>query len=228
MTVTITSAKFLQSSPHVDQCPAADRPEYAFIGRSNVGKSSLINALCNENKLARTSSTPGRTQLLNYFAIESADTDGAEVQGTKLDTGTQRAASWYLVDLPGYGYAKVSKSIRAELQGMIEDYFDQRSNVAHVFVLIDGRHTPQAIDVEFLARLHTTGKTYSLVFTKADKVSQKDLASHVKLFLQALGKKVPETLEGDTKPVCYLTSAEKRQSTYGILESIHKDVMSAL
>jgi GTP-binding protein len=223
MTISISSATFLQSSQYIDQCPAADRPEYAFIGRSNVGKSSLINTLCGVNKLARTSSTPGRTQLMNYFTVQSVDngvsteTDG-EVSSAVVHPTNH---SWYLVDLPGYGYAKVSKSIRADLQGMIEDYFDQRSTIAHVFVLIDGRHTPQAIDIEFLAWLHTTGKTYSLVFTKSDKVSQKDLSNHVKLFLSELGKKVPETLEGESMPQCFMTSAEKRQSTYGIAEKIH-------
>lgn len=201
MTVAIISAKFLQSSPRVDQCPQSDRPEYAFIGRSNVGKSSLINTVCDDKKLARTSSTPGRTQLINYFSIESMD----ENHGIQ---------SRYLVDLPGYGYAKVSKNIRADLQHMIEGYFKQR-NVAHVFVLIDGRHTPQAIDMSFLKWLHTTGKTYTVVFTKSDKVSQKELSANIKLCMKELEKTIKEI------PPHFSTSAEKRPSTYGILEKIH-------
>src|SRR6266567_1674787 len=129
----IKSAKYIISSPDYDKCPVPDKPEYAFIGRSNVGKSSLINMLCNNQKLAKTSSAPGKTQLINHFDINKGE--------------------WYLVDLPGYGYAKVSQNQRKKWEKMIEDYLRNRENLAQVFVLIDSRHSPQKLDIDFINKL---------------------------------------------------------------------------
>lgn len=175
MPTKILSAKFVISSPNLALCPDTDMPEYAFIGRSNVGKSSLINALCEKKELARTSPKPGKTQLINYFEIESRDDE--------KDTQT-----WNLVDLPGYGYAKVAKDVRKEWEHIIEHYMVKRKNLAHVFVLIDGRHTPQRSDLDFVYGLASFHIPFSLVFTKIDKVSQKDLSANIKLFLQELSK----------------------------------------
>jgi GTP-binding protein len=134
----IISATYVISSPDVAQCPPPDRPEYAFIGRSNVGKSSLINSICKQQKLAKTSSSPGKTQLINHFAIES--TNGPKTPRMK----------WNLVDLPGYGYAVISQSTRRRWEQMIENYLRKRPNLINVFVLIDSRHSPQKIDLAFL------------------------------------------------------------------------------
>jgi GTP-binding protein len=150
-------------------CPPPDKPEYAFIGRSNVGKSSLINMLTNNSKLAKTSASPGKTQLINHFVIES-----------------DPAMSWYLVDLPGYGYAKVSQSARRRWEQMIEGYLRHRENLANVFVLIDSRHEPQKIDLAFLEQLGKWDVPFSLVFTKADKETQRVVSKHVKDFLNAM------------------------------------------
>jgi GTP-binding protein len=166
----IKSATYLISSPDYKKCPSPDRPEYAFIGRSNVGKSSLINMLCNNSKLAKTSSAPGKTQLINHFTVES-------------DEG-----KWYLVDLPGYGYAKVSQSARRRWEQMIEGYLRHRENLATVFVLIDSRHEPQKIDLAFLDQLGKWEVPFCLVFTKADKETQKAVSQHVKEFLNAMRK----------------------------------------
>src|SRR5574343_650700 len=137
----IKKAAYLVSSPSFDKWPAADRPEFAFIGRSNVGKSSLINLLCNNDKLAKTSGTPGKTQLINHFEVISQEKERAAAQ------------RWYLVDLPGYGFAKVSQSERRRWEKMIENYFRNRENLEMVFVLIDSRHSPQKIDLEFVNQL---------------------------------------------------------------------------
>src|SRR5882724_3191755 len=137
----IKSAKYIISSPDYTKCPEPDRAEYAFIGRSNVGKSSLINMICNNDKLAKTSAAPGKTQLINHFEIESASSATAN-EKKKVD-------SWYIVDLPGYGFAKVSQSDRRRWEQMIENYLRKRENLKTVFVLIDSRHSPQKIDLEF-------------------------------------------------------------------------------
>ncbi|MCH2232892.1 MAG: ribosome biogenesis GTP-binding protein YihA/YsxC [Crocinitomicaceae bacterium] len=150
----INSAKFVISNTDIKKCPKPDRPEYAFIGRSNVGKSSLINMLTNNKKLAKTSGKPGKTQLINHFEIND---------------------EWYLVDLPGYGYAQVSKSSRVKWQKFIETYLLKRENLMNVFVLIDSRHPPQKIDLEFMEWLGTKGIPFSMVFTKADKCSSNEL-----------------------------------------------------
>lgn len=165
----IKSAAYLISNAEYDKCPKPDRPEVAFIGRSNVGKSSLINMLCNQTHLAKTSGTPGKTQLINHFEITSNDNK-----------------KWYLVDLPGYGFAKVAQRDRRRWEQMIESYLRKRENLISVFVLIDSRHTPQAIDIEFINKLGLWGIPFAIVFTKTDKNKPGATANHVKLFLDAL------------------------------------------
>src|SRR3954469_383969 len=168
----IKKAEYLKSSASYEQCPKADRPEYAFIGRSNVGKSSLINMLCNNQKLAKTSAAPGKTQLINHFNIENANKEKAPVM------------KWYLVDLPGYGFAKVSQKDRRRWEQMIENYLRKRDNLETVFVLIDARHSPQKIDLEFLERLRKWNVPFCLVFTKSDKETQRVVSKNVKDFLE--------------------------------------------
>lgn len=163
----IRSAKYIISSPGYEKCPPADRPEYAFIGRSNVGKSSLINMLCNNDKLAKTSSAPGKTQLINHFLVNN---------------------QWYLVDLPGYGFAKVSQRSRRRWEQMIENYLRKRENLTLVFVLIDARHEPQKNDQEFLEQLKTWNVPFCLVFTKSDKENQRTVSKNVRDFLEAMRK----------------------------------------
>src|SRR5579872_4190460 len=153
----IKSATYVISSPSVAGCPKPDRPEYAFIGRSNVGKSSLINMLTRNAKLAKTSNTPGKTQLINHFLINN---------------------SFYIVDLPGYGFAKVSQSTRATWEKMIEGYLKERTNLMTVFALIDSRHEPQEKDLEFLSKLGEWGIPFNVIFTKADKSTQREAAKN--------------------------------------------------
>lgn len=179
----ITSAEYVISSPDYTKCPAPDKAEYAFIGRSNVGKSSVINMLCNNQKLAKTSGTPGKTQLINHFIINK---------------------SWYLVDLPGYGFAKVSQRDRRRWEQMIENYLRKRENLVNVFVLIDGRHAPQKIDLDFVNQLGEWQIPFALIFTKADKETQRVVAANVKAFLDAM-RTVWEFL-----PPHFVTSAVKR------------------
>ena len=150
----VKSASFVISNTEVAKCPQSKLPEYAFIGRSNVGKSSLINALCNKKKLAKTSSRPGKTQLINHFLINK---------------------EWYLVDLPGFGFAKISKKMRAEFHDMIREYLLNRTNLMCLFVLIDSRHKPQAIDQEFMQWLAEKGIPFVMVFTKVDKLGHSNL-----------------------------------------------------
>jgi len=152
-----------------------DKPEYAFIGRSNVGKSSLINMLCNNDKLAKTSNSPGKTQLINHFEIASLRKAG-EFNETR----------WYLVDLPGYGFAKISQSSRRRWEQMIENYLRKRENLTNVFVLIDSRHTPQKLDLDFIQKLLLWQIPYAIVFTKSDKETQSIVSKNVKLFLESL------------------------------------------
>ena len=180
----IKSATYIISSPDYKQCPRPDKPEYAFIGRSNVGKSSLINMLCNNSKLAKTSSAPGKTQLINHFVVESVPALPEEGQRPRKE----QVVPWYLVDLPGYGYAKVSQSARRRWEQMIEGYLRHRPNLANVFVLIDSRHEPQKIDLAFLDQLGKWEVPFCLVFTKADKETQKVVSQHVKEFLNAMRK----------------------------------------
>ena len=178
----ITSAKYIISSPTVAGCPKPDRAEYAFIGRSNVGKSSLINMLTNQSKLAKTSNTPGKTQLINHFLINN---------------------SFYIVDLPGYGFAKVSQNTRATWEKMIENYLKERTNLVTVFVLIDSRHEPQNIDLAFLRKLGEWGVPFNVIFTKADKSSQRDAAKNARYFIEAMKK------EWEFIPRSFMTSAVK-------------------
>jgi GTP-binding protein len=173
--MNIVKAEYVISSPDYTKCPAPDRPEYAFIGRSNVGKSSLINMLTNKQKLAKTSHTPGKTQLINHFEIISTP-----------DKESVPATYWYLSDLPGYGYAKVSHRQRNNFQGMIEHYLRLRTNLQQVFVLIDSRHEPQKIDLDFLHDLGQWQTPFSLVFTKSDKENQSVVAKNVNGFLNKL------------------------------------------
>jgi GTP-binding protein len=188
----ITSAKYNISSALVTQCPKPDRPEYAFIGRSNVGKSSLINLLTKQKNLAKTSGTPGKTQLINHFDIESS---GA-LKGPK--------EKWYLVDLPGYGYAKRSISDRNRWEQMIDGYLRKRENLKQVFVLIDSRHTPQKNDLEFVNQLDHWQIPFSLVFTKSDKEKPAVVARNVQAFMD----KLKETWQ--FLPRHFVTSAEKK------------------
>lgn len=173
----IKHAKYLISSPSFDKCPPPNKPEFAFIGRSNVGKSSLINMLTNHAKLAKTSGTPGKTQMINHFEITSAPNENSTKEN-----------KWYLVDLPGYGFAKVSISSRRKWEQMIENYLRKRENLQMVFVLIDARHSPQKIDLEFLNNLDKWGLPITMIFTKADKETQAIVAKNVKLFLDTMRK----------------------------------------
>ena len=161
----IRTADFITSAAEVARCPEWDHPELAFIGRSNVGKSSLINMLVHRRHLAKVSSTPGKTQLLNFFLINKA---------------------WSLVDLPGYGYAKTSKTGKHEFNQLVADYLASRTNLVHIFVLIDARHEPQRIDLAFIEWLVGNPVTYSLVFTKADKQSPARNRASVEQFLAAI------------------------------------------
>lgn len=175
----ILNATYLISSPDYTHCPAADKPEYAFIGRSNVGKSSLINMLCNKQQLAKTSGAPGKTQMINHFVVESVETPATQKAKAK-------SAYWYLVDLPGYGFAKVSQNQRKSWTKMIEDYLRKRPNLGMVFVLIDSRHTPQKADLDFINQLGEWEVPFSLIFTKTDKETQAVVAKNIKLFLEAM------------------------------------------
>lgn len=198
----IKSAKYIISSPLVTQCPKPDKPEYAFIGRSNVGKSSLINMVTGQKSLAKTSSTPGKTQLINHFEIESSTAN----RGPK--------EKWFLVDLPGYGYAKRSQSDRRRWEQMIDGYLRKRENLVQVFVLIDSRHTPQKNDIEFVNQLDKWKVNFSLVFTKADKEKPAAVERHVKAFLDTLR----ETWQ--FLPRHFVTSAEKNQGRIELLQFI--------
>lgn len=205
----IKSAKYIISSPDHEKCPVPDRPEYAFIGRSNVGKSSLINMLCNNDKLAKTSSAPGKTQLLNHFEISSApDVKAGQAEGKRT--------AWYLVDLPGYGFAKVSMRARNRWEQMIENYLRKRANLTMVFVLIDARHNPQKIDLEFLLQLRNWQVPFCLVFTKSDKENQSTVSKNVKAFLEAMKK------DWQFLPQHFVTSAVKRSGRDKILSFIEE------
>lgn len=177
----ITSADFIMSNQDVKKCPASQLPEYAFIGRSNVGKSSLINMLTNRKNLAKTSGRPGKTQLINHFLINK---------------------SWHLVDLPGYGYARVSKTSKAKFQKFITDYFHQRRQLVCGFVLVDVRHEPQPIDTEFMEWLGENGIPFSIIFTKADKLKPKALERNVEAYKTALLDGIWEEM-----PPYFVTSA---------------------
>ena len=191
--MTIKSAEYTISNARVEQCPAGELPEFAFIGRSNVGKSSLINMLTGRAGLAKTSATPGKTVLINHFTINGA---------------------WYLVDLPGYGYAKRGMKQRDELQRMITGYILRRDQMMNLFLLIDSRHEPQRIDLEFIEWLGENGIPFSIVFTKADKLSKGKLAANVKLYLDKLSEQWEEL------PPYFITSSETRQGRDEVLDYI--------
>lgn len=179
----IKTADFVKSSGKWQDCPEPTLPEYAFIGRSNVGKSSLINALMNRKDLAKTSQTPGKTQLINHFIVNE---------------------NWYLTDLPGYGYARVSKSLRKDFEKLITNYILNRKNLVNLFVLVDVRHTPQKIDLEFMQWCGESGIPFSIVFTKADKMKPGGADRNVRLYQEELLKTWEEY------PTMYVTSAEKK------------------
>jgi GTP-binding protein len=198
----IKKAEYLISNADYEMCPKGDRPEYAFIGRSNVGKSSLINMICLKSKLAKTSSAPGKTQLINNFEIEASIKNSRD------------AKKWYLVDLPGYGFAKVAQSSRRRWEQMIENYLRKRTNLTHVFVLIDSRHKPQKIDLEFIGQLDFWEIPFSLVFTKTDKEKPTVVANNIKAFLDTL------RATWQFLPQHFVTSAEKKQGREEILQFI--------
>ncbi|MFZ9660390.1 MAG: ribosome biogenesis GTP-binding protein YihA/YsxC [Chitinophagaceae bacterium] len=197
----IVSSSYIISSPDFEKCPKADRPEFAFIGRSNVGKSSLINMLTDKRALAKISATPGKTQLINHFQISSTD-------------NKNRTSSWYLVDLPGYGFAKVSQTQRKSWEKMIEDYLRKRENLVNVFLLIDARHSPQENDLEFIRKLGKWQIPFSIIFTKSDKEKQSVVAKNVNDFLNVLKS------EWETLPPYFVTSAIKRTGRDKILSFI--------
>lgn len=189
----IHTAEFVISAPTVGKCPAADRPEYAFIGRSNVGKSSLINMLTGRKGLAKTSSMPGKTLLINHFLINE---------------------SWYLVDLPGYGYARRSKAQQEELTRMIKSYVCERENLTCLFLLIDSRHEPQNIDIEFIRFLGENGIPFAIVFTKADKNRSGELKRNVKGFLDKMSE------EWEELPPHFVTSSAHSDGREELLDYI--------
>ena len=197
----IKSAEYLISSAKVGQCPGHESTEYAFIGRSNVGKSSLINMLTGYSKLAKTSSMPGKTMLINHFLINK---------------------EWYLVDLPGYGFAKRSKKAQDELEEMISSYILERELMTNLFVLIDVRHKPQRIDVEFMEWLGENGIPFSIIFTKADKLGKVRCQENVAAYLRELSKQWEEL------PPHFVTSAETRQGreeVLGYIEQINASLL---
>ncbi|MBR3959106.1 MAG: YihA family ribosome biogenesis GTP-binding protein [Bacteroidales bacterium] len=189
----IKNATFVVSNTDYKKCPDTGLPEYAFIGRSNVGKSSLINMLTNNKSLAKTSVRPGKTQLINHFLINK---------------------QWYLVDLPGYGYARISKSARAQWQKMTNDYLLQRETLMNTFVLIDSRLTPQQIDLDFISFLGQNGIPLSIVFTKADKQNQRETALNVNAFKKALSN------EWEELPPIFITSSVSGTGRSKILDYI--------
>jgi GTP-binding protein len=189
----IHSATFVISNSKRTACPEDGLQEYAFIGRSNVGKSSLINMLTSVKDLAKTSSKPGKTLLINHFLINDA---------------------WYIVDLPGYGYAKISKAMRETVHKMISDYVTNREQLACLFVLLDSRHEPQEIDMDFLEFLGENGVPFAIIFTKTDKISQAEVGSNVRKFKE----KMLETWE--ELPPIFQTSAEKMRGRDEVLDYI--------
>ena len=198
--MNIKSAEFLISNTDPAKCPQDGRPEYAFIGRSNVGKSSLINMLTGRKGLAMTSSTPGKTQLINHFIIND---------------------DWYLVDLPGYGYAQRGKKGREMIQLIIDNYLDQREDLTCLFVLLDCRHEPQKIDLDFVDQLGESGIPFAIVFTKTDKISQ----SRLKLNIESYKAKLLETWE-ELPPIFYTSSEHKKgkDEVLDYIDSINKSL----
>ena len=196
----ITKSEYTISSATVSKCPKDGKVEYAFIGRSNVGKSSLINMLCNHKGLAKTSATPGKTLLINHFIINN---------------------EWYLVDLPGYGYAKRSKTVQKNLEQMITQYILMREELVNLFVLIDIRHEQQKIDREFVDWLGESGVPFAIIFTKADKLTPTRAKANAAAWMKALGDRWEEM------PPYFITSSEKkigRDEVLNYIEGINKEL----
>lgn len=196
----INSAKFVISNTDVKKCPQDNKPEYAFIGRSNVGKSSLINMLTGQKGLAMTSATPGKTLLINHFIIND---------------------NWYLVDLPGYGYTKRGQKQQEQITKIIEDYVLEREQLTSLFVLIDSRHAPQKIDLEFITWLGENDVPFGIIFTKADKLSHSKLVENIRNYQKELLEQWEEL------PISFITSSAKKMGKNEILdyiESINKSL----
>ncbi|MUU78847.1 ribosome biogenesis GTP-binding protein YihA/YsxC [Winogradskyella endarachnes] len=196
----VKSAEFVVSNSEVEKCPKNLLPEYAFIGRSNVGKSSLINMLTDRKSLAKTSGRPGKTQLINHFLINK---------------------NWYLVDLPGYGYARVSKSSKKKFQKFITNYFEQRKQLVSAFVLVDIRHKPQPIDLEFMQYLGENEIPFGIIFTKADKLKPQAIERHVAEYCQELLKFWEEL------PPYFITSSSKtigQEEVLGFIEATNNEI----
>ena len=193
--MNVAHAEFVISNTNVELCPKSKIPEYAFIGRSNVGKSSLINMLCNRKKLAKTSSRPGKTQLINHFLINK---------------------QWYLVDLPGYGYARVSKTQKKTFQKFITNYFIKRKELIAAFLLIDLRHKPQTLDLEFIRWLGGNHIPFSIVFTKADKLKEKEIKKNTSEYFKTLKEYWEEM------PKHFITSSEKSLGRDELLNYINQ------
>lgn len=199
----IKKSEFTISSAKLSQCPKDTKAEFAFIGRSNVGKSSLINMLTNHKGLAKTSATPGKTLLINHFLITT-------------DKNTKAAKEWYIVDLPGYGFAKRSKKVQDEIEKMISSYILQREQLVNVFLLIDIRHNPQKIDREFMDWLGENGVPFSIVFTKADKLGPVKARQNMTKYMNTLLDTWEEL------PPHFITSSEKKQGKEEILTYIEQ------
>lgn len=191
--MNVSSAEFVKSSARVEDCPKPELPEYAFIGRSNVGKSSLINKLAQQSKLAKTSATPGKTQLINHFLINE---------------------SWYLVDLPGYGFAKMPLKQKAKMEYMISNYLLMRKNLMNIYVLIDSRHAPLDIDLAFMENLAENELPFSIIFTKADK----NKASKLKQLIEDYKTQLKEFWE--ELPPLFVTSSETGEGVSQLLKEI--------
>ena len=189
----VRKASFLQSNTQVDKLPTANKPEYAFIGRSNVGKSSLINMLTNKRQLAKTSSTPGKTITINHFVIND---------------------EWYLVDLPGYGFAQRSKKDRESWKVMLDDYIKNRKNLISMFVLVDSRIEPQKIDLEFISHLGELQMPFSIIFTKVDKIKDSVLEKNLQVYKEKLAE------EWEELPPIFITSSEKEIGKDDVLNYI--------
>ena len=197
----INTAEFIISNSEVSKCPQEYLPEYAFIGRSNVGKSSLINMLTNHKNLAKTSGRPGKTQLINHFKINS---------------------NWFLVDLPGYGYAKVSKKTKSVFQAFITDYFETREQLVCAFVLIDIRHDAQDIDIEFMSYMGESEIPFCIIFTKADKISKTKIDSHIAAY-----KKQMFANNWEEMPKYFISSATEqtgKDSILGYIAEVNEDI----
>ena len=188
----VFKSEFISSSPNVKSCPCEFIPEYPFIGRSNVGKSSLINSICQKKKLAKTSRKPGKTRLINHFKINN---------------------SWYLTDLPGYGYANLSKALKKNIDKIIEDYFLYRKQIRLIFLIIDIRHDPLEIDLAFISWLISRGKRFTLIFSKCDKLKNEEVQAQK--YIMKIKKKFNET------PKYFITSSKKRVGIKEILTHIN-------